>query len=155
MNDKEILLRSSYDFEFFCTKVLGLIISDHHRKIAELLKDESKNKVVIEVARGHGKTELMKAYVIWYATFNEKKKICIISSAKEQSWDIQKLLRTIRKRNGLLHILFFQQAVRLNRFLLTLLQEDSTLIYLFVMIYCVMLIQEQCLRKNKKSFSLM
>jgi len=105
MNDKEILLRSSYDFEFFCTEVLGLVIAEHHRKIVSLLKDETKNIVIIEVARGHGKTELMKAYVIWYATFNEKKRICIISSAKEQSWDILLDIKNKIEENPILSFL--------------------------------------------------
>lgn len=109
MNSKDLLLRSKYDFEFFCKNILGMVFEEHHRKIANLLLDDSKRFVVIEVARGHGKTYLLKAYNLWRSTFYEGRKSCIISSAKEQSWDVLLDLKRIIENNE--HINFLRPSL--------------------------------------------
>ncbi len=80
-------------FEYEFCRTYGYVFEPFQRQIARTLQRE--RFTLTKVARGHGKTELAAAYAIWYAKYNPRSRITIVSSAVDQS---TRLLARIKTR---------------------------------------------------------
>lgn len=75
-------LIARYNFKFFFTKVLGLKWAPHHDEWLVLLQNHKR--ILIECARGHGKTVFMVAYTLWLVYQGNPVDILLISYSEDQ-----------------------------------------------------------------------
>lgn len=71
-----------YSFKYFFVRILGYKWSPHHNEWYDLLT--TKKRVLIECARGHGKTLFMVAYALWLVYKQNPVEILFISHSEEQ-----------------------------------------------------------------------
>lgn len=70
------------DFRYFFEKVIAGTWAPHHDEWYDLLKNNKR--ILIECARGHGKTYFMVCYAIWLVYSGKSVDILIISYSEEQ-----------------------------------------------------------------------
>lgn len=87
---RQKLLKSVNDFVYFCREIMNLEMMGFHRKIAHGMEYK---RLLLMVARQHGKTELAIAKALHFALFNKKKKIIIVSSCMGQSTAVLERLK--------------------------------------------------------------
>lgn len=69
-------------FKYFFIKVLGYRWAPHHDEWYALL--QGQNRILIECARGHGKTLFMVSYALWLVYTNRPVEILFIAHSEEQ-----------------------------------------------------------------------
>ena len=75
-----------YDFEYWCSEILHLEINWHHKEIIDALLNHKLS--LIMASRGHGKTELVIAFVLWNAYYHKNKEYMIISASLGQAFRV-------------------------------------------------------------------
>jgi len=83
LEQASLALACRYDFRLFSEKILKLEFDDFH--IECINKILEGNDILLELPRGHGKTTLNKAFIIWKLWREQKYRILIASSSLEQS----------------------------------------------------------------------
>ncbi len=89
------------DFKFFCIHVLGMTWAQHHDEWLYWIKNT--NRLLIECARGHGKSWfLSRALPLWLAYKEIPTEILLVSYSEEQAVDLMRKIETEIKLNPLL-----------------------------------------------------
>jgi hypothetical protein len=85
-------------FKFFFTKVLGYRWNRWYEEVYQLLSKE--NRILVQVARGHGKTVFFSAYAIWLVYQGYPVDILFVSYSEEQvKLNIMNLIEKIIMNN--------------------------------------------------------
>lgn len=96
MNSVEQIAKAS--FKYFFTKVLNYKWNSWYRDVYQVLP--SDNRVLVQVARGHGKTVFFASYAIWLVYSGKPVDILFISYSEEQvKLNIMNLIEKIIMNN--------------------------------------------------------
>ena len=88
-------------FKFFFTRVLGYKWNRWYEEVYKLLPLE--NRILVQVARGHGKTVFFAAYAIWLVYRGHPVDIMFVSYSEEQvKLNIMNLIEKIIMTNDYL-----------------------------------------------------
>jgi len=92
--DKIILKACAKSFEFFVTKLLGVIPTKQQLQVIRAI-DEGNTHIAIKSGHGVGKTTTISWFVIWFGLFREDTKIPMTAPTASQLYDI--LIPEIKK----------------------------------------------------------
>jgi len=98
-------VRMTLDFPYFAEEVLGYKFATFHKEQMNAVSDGRNRYVFIISPRGHLKTTLFSiAYPIWRLYTSRKKnlRICLTSSALDQSWDAMEFVQNKIEENDYL-----------------------------------------------------
>lgn len=88
-------------FKYFFTKVLGFKWNNWYEEVYKLIPSE--NRILVQVARGHGKTVFFSSYAIWLVYSGKPVDIMFISYSEEQvKLNIMNLIEKIVMTNDYL-----------------------------------------------------
>jgi len=88
------------DFCFFAEHMFEFDMSEYHKEWFELM--EKYPRLCLMAFRGSGKTNLIAAYFVWKAIFNEKLSFLILSQDFEDSKKVLKIIKTMFADNEML-----------------------------------------------------
>ncbi len=102
------LTKALFSFNFFMAFYFGLVLALFQQEVVDTLNDNSKDRVMIQIPRGHGKSTLMELYVIWYLIRHPKSYVVVFSAsadqAKERNVNIRKYIENTYPFNVMQHI---------------------------------------------------
>jgi len=111
-SDIKKLLKYSTDPILFTTDILGLQCVNFHQEWLDLF--ENNSHISLLAPRGHGKTFIVSAYVIWRIVTNPNVRILLVTINQDKANEIMSLIQKHLETNEKLTELYGQQKSHLD-----------------------------------------